>query len=218
MYNRGIQHTTLLKGFKMSKSLGNVVDPKLVIEGGNNLKKEPAYGADVLRLWVATVDYSSDVRIGPNAIKQVFEQYRKLRNTLRYMVGNVADVPLESSSDFAAYDAAANYDTLPSLDKWLLGRLNALEVECYDAYDSYQFQRAVNALSAFATNELSALYLDVAKDRLYVSPQHSARRRSCQRRRHAVWRRPARRRNLALLTHDNRTAPRPRSRHVPEAQ
>ena len=164
----------------MSKSLGNVIDPKLVIEGGNNLKKEPAYGADVLRLWVATVDYSSDVRIGPNAIKQVFEQYRKLRNTLRYMVGNVADVPEEGSSEFGAYDAAANYDSLPSLDKWLLGRLNALEVECYDAYDSYQFQRAVNALSAFATNELSALYLDVAKDRLYVSPQDSARRRSCQ--------------------------------------
>ena len=181
-YSSVLTHGFVLdeKGFKMSKSLGNVVDPKLVIEGGNNLKKEPAYGADVLRLWVATVDYSSDVRIGPNAIKQVFEQYRKLRNTLRYMVGNVADVPEEGSSDFTAYDAAANYDTLPSLDKWLLGRLNALEVECYDAYDQYQFQRAVNALSAFATNELSALYLDVAKDRLYVSPQHSARRRSCQ--------------------------------------
>ena len=67
-----------------SKSLGNVVDPKSIIEGGSNLKKEPAYGADVLRLWVATVDYSADVRVGPNAIKQVFEQYRKLRNTLRH--------------------------------------------------------------------------------------------------------------------------------------
>merc|ERR1712147_244067 len=95
------------------------------------------------------------------------------------MVGNVADVPDEGSSEFAAYDAAANYDSLPSLDKWLLGRLNALEVECYDAYDSYQFQRAVNALSAFATNELSALYLDVAKDRLYVSPAKAGRRVTC---------------------------------------
>ena len=168
------------KGFKMSKSLGNVMDPLKIIEGGNNLKQEPAYGADVLRLWVATVDYSSDVRIGPNAIKQVFEQYRKIRNTLRYMVGNIADVPLEGSSEFAAYDASLVYDTLPSLDKWLLGRLNALEAECFDAYDAYQFQRAVNALSAFVTNELSALYLEVAKDRLYVSPQNSARRRSCQ--------------------------------------
>ena len=96
----------------------------------------------------------------------------RLRNTLRYMVGNVADVPLEGSSDFAAYDATTQYDSLPSLDKWLLGRLNALEVKCYDAYDQYQFQRAVNALSAFATNELSALYFDVAKDR-FLSPQHS---------------------------------------------
>ena len=179
-YSSVLTHGFVLdeKGFKMSKSLGNVVDPKLVIEGGNNLKKEPAYGADVLRLWVATVDYSSDVRIGPNAIKQVFEQYRKLRNTLRYMVGNVADVPEEGSSDFAAYDAAANYDSLPSLDKWLLGRLNALEVECYDAYDQYQFQRAVNASSAFATNELSALYRR-REDGCIVSPR-TGRRRSCQ--------------------------------------
>ena len=85
----------------------------------------------------------------------VFEQYRKLRNTLRYMVGNVADVPEEGSSDFAAYDASARYDSTSGY--WVKPS------KCYDAYDQYQFQRAVNALSAFATNELSTLYLDVRR-------------------------------------------------------
>mmetsp|Transcript_10168 Transcript_10168/g.30588 ORF Transcript_10168/g.30588 Transcript_10168/m.30588 type:complete len:1078 (-) Transcript_10168:186-3419(-) len=172
------------KGFKMSKSLGNVVDPRMIIEGGNNLKKDPAYGADVLRLWVASVDYASDVRIGPNTIKQVFEQYRKLRNTLRYLAGNVNDVPVrDGSAEWTAkYDATDpdRYASLASLDKWLLGRLGELEKECYDAYDSFQFQRAVNALGAFAANELSALYLDVAKDRLYVSSRDAGRRVACQ--------------------------------------
>jgi len=93
------------------------------------------------------------------------------------MVGNVNDVERGP-----AYDAqnSETYAKLPSLDKWLLGRLGELEAECYDAYAEYQFQRAANALSAFAVNELSALYLDVAKDRLYVSPKNAARRRSCQ--------------------------------------
>merc|ERR1712157_343723 len=104
------------KGFKMSKSLGNVVDPLQVIEGGNNKKLEPAYGADVLRLWVASVDYSGDVGIGPNIIKQTFESYRKLRNTARYLVGNLAD-----------YDPVKDvvpYDDLPSMDKWMLGTMS----------------------------------------------------------------------------------------------
>ena len=172
------------KGFKMSKSLGNVVDPKTIIDGGKNEKVDPPYGADVLRLWVASVDYTADVRVGKNTLKQVFEQYRKLRNTLRYMVGNVHDVPRNDGSEAWAetWDCSngQRYASLPSLDKWLLGRLGALERECFAAYDKYQFQRAVTALSAFAVNELSALYLDVAKDRLYVSPKKADRRVACQ--------------------------------------
>ncbi|CAB9520181.1 Isoleucine--tRNA ligase, mitochondrial (Fragment) [Seminavis robusta] len=164
------------KGFKMSKSLGNVVNPMQVIEGGNNKKLEPAYGADVLRLWVASVDYSGDVSIGPNIIKQTFESYRKLRNTARFLIGNLADFVPEGQPGCSAVP----YDELPSLDKWMLGRLSTLLKEVISAMDEYQFQRAVQELLRFASADLSNFYLDVAKDRIYVSAINDARRRSCQ--------------------------------------
>mmetsp|Transcript_7783 Transcript_7783/g.11199 ORF Transcript_7783/g.11199 Transcript_7783/m.11199 type:complete len:1048 (-) Transcript_7783:38-3181(-) len=164
------------KGFKMSKSLGNVVNPLMVIEGGNNKKKDPAYGADVLRLWVASVDYSGDVCIGSNIIKQTFESYRKLRNTARYMIGNLADFVPEGQPG----SNAIPYDDLPSLDKWMLGRLAATLKEVDEATDDYQFSRATNDLLKFATADLSNFYLDVAKDRLYISSMNDVRRRSCQ--------------------------------------
>lgn len=164
------------KGFKMSKSLGNVIDPLQVIEGGTNKKLEPAYGADVLRLWVASVDYSGDVNIGPNIIKQTFESYRKLRNTARYLVGNLADfIPAGQPNS-----NAIPYEDLPSLDKWMLGRLSAVLNEVDEAMDQYQFQRAVQELLRFASADMSNFYLDVAKDRLYISAINDARRRSCQ--------------------------------------
>ena len=164
------------KGFKMSKSLGNVINPLQVIEGGNNKKLEPAYGADVLRLWVASVDYSGDVNIGPNIIKQTFESYRKLRNTARYLIGNLADfVPAGQEGS-----NAVPYDELPSLDKWMLGRLSLTLKEANEAMDVYQFQRAVQEILRFASAEMSNFYLDVAKDRLYISATDDARRRSCQ--------------------------------------
>ena len=164
------------KGFKMSKSLGNVIDPLQVIEGGNNKKLEPAYGADVLRLWVASVDYSGDVNIGPNIVKQTFESYRKLRNTARYLIGNLADFVPEGNEG----SNAVPYDELPSLDKWMLGRLSATLKEVDEAMDSYQFQRAIQELLRFASADMSNFYLDVAKDRLYISAIDDARRRSCQ--------------------------------------
>ena len=160
------------KGFKMSKSLGNVVNPLQVIEGGNNKKLEPAYGADVLRLWVASVDYASDVRVGANIIKQTFESYRKLRNTARYLIGNLADYDPKT-------DAVA-YEDLPSMDKWMLGTMSQSLNEVDDALSKYQFSRATNEVLRFATADLSNFYLDVAKDRLYISAVNDARRRSCQ--------------------------------------
>jgi isoleucyl-tRNA synthetase len=164
------------KGFKMSKSLGNVVDPMQVIDGGVNKKTEPAYGADVLRLWVANSDYSSDIGIGDNIIKQTFESYRKLRNTARYLIGNLADfVP----SGRVGSNAVA-YDDLPSMDKWMLGRLSAVLKTVDEAVDQFQFQRAVQEIIRFATADLSNFYLDVAKDRLYISAVDDKRRRSCQ--------------------------------------
>mmetsp|Transcript_41649 Transcript_41649/g.99834 ORF Transcript_41649/g.99834 Transcript_41649/m.99834 type:complete len:1066 (+) Transcript_41649:202-3399(+) len=169
------------KGFKMSKSLGNVIDPLQVIEGGNNKKLEPAYGADVLRLWVASVDYSGDVNIGPNIIKQTFESYRKLRNTARYLIGNLADFTPEGEGS-----NAVPYDELPSLDKWMLGRLSATLKEVDEAMNEYQFQRAIQELLRFSSAEMSNFYLDVAKDRLYISSTDDFRRRSCQTVLHAL--------------------------------
>ena len=160
------------KGYKMSKSLGNVVDPISVIEGGNNKKVDPAYGADVLRLWVASVDYAGDVCIGKNIIKQTFESYRKLRNTARYLIGNLADFSPETNG--------VEYDDLPSMDKWMLGRLSAVLKEVDEATEEYQFNRAIQEVLRFATADLSNFYLDVAKDRLYISAIDDARRRSCQ--------------------------------------
>ena len=93
------------KGYKMSKSLGNVVDPRLVIEGGKNQKQEPAFGADTLRLWVASTDYTSDVLIGGNILKQTSDAYRKLRGTIRFLMGNV--------NDFDPAEDAVPYDELP---------------------------------------------------------------------------------------------------------
>jgi len=147
----------------------------MIIGGGNNQKTDPAYGVDVLRLWVATVDYSGDVCIGKNIIKQTFESYRKLRNTARYLIGNLADFkPDGSDTD------AVPYDELPSLDKWMLGRLSSVLREVDEAGDEYQFGRATQELLRFATSDLSNFYLDVAKDRLYISAKDDYRRRSCQ--------------------------------------
>eukprot|EP00634_Sargassococcus_sp_CCMP2135_P008618 CAMPEP_0198649656 /NCGR_PEP_ID=MMETSP1467-20131203/4416_1 /TAXON_ID=1462469 /ORGANISM="unid. sp., Strain CCMP2135" /LENGTH=1063 /DNA_ID=CAMNT_0044385453 /DNA_START=134 /DNA_END=3327 /DNA_ORIENTATION=+ len=165
-------------GFKMSKSEGNVIDPRVIIEGSDKGWKCPAYGADVLRMWVASVDYSTDVRLGENALKQVFEQYRKLRNTLRYMLGNIHDL---SPSCMGGSSLCTYYSDLPSLDKWILGRLGQLEADACDAYEGYHFSRVVNLVAQFCVADLSAFYLDVAKDRLYISPQLSRRRRDCQR-------------------------------------
>ena len=99
----------------MSKSLGNVVDPNIIINGGNNKKTDPAYGADVLRLWVSSVDYSVDVPIGSNILKQLSEVYRKVRNTARYLLGNIHDYDPKIDS--------FEIDQLPLLDQWMLGRL-----------------------------------------------------------------------------------------------
>jgi len=160
------------KGYKMSKSLGNVINPLSIIEGGNNKKLDPAYGADVLRLWVASVDYAGDVCIGKNIIKQTFESYRKLRNTARYMIGNLAD--------FSPSEDAVPYDELPSMDKWMLGGLSAVLKEVDEATDQYQFSRAIQEILRFTSADLSNFYLDVAKDRLYISAIDDHRRRSCQ--------------------------------------
>lgn len=173
-YKNVVTHGFVLdqNGVKMSKSIGNVVDPLTIIAGGNNKKLEPAYGADVLRLWVASVDYSADVMIGPDIVRNVSDVYRKLRNTLRYMLGNV--------HDFDPARDAVPYDQLPSLDRYMLSRLSALNREVGTAYESFAFYKVYQAMQRFAVVELSNFYLDIAKDRLYIPKPSAFRRRSCQ--------------------------------------
>lgn len=160
------------KGMKMSKSLGNVVDPKQVIEGGNNKKVNPAYGADVLRMWVASVDYSSDVSIGDGIIKQVGDGYKKIRNTLRFLIGNL--------NDFDPSNDQVPYEELPALDKYILGRFTELTRNVTEAYGNYQFNKVSQSVTRFLVADLSNFYLDIAKDRCYTAAPDSARRRSCQ--------------------------------------
>ncbi|NET47554.1 MAG: isoleucine--tRNA ligase [Merismopedia sp. SIO2A8] len=159
-------------GRKMSKSLGNVVDPKVVIEGGNNKKQEPPYGADVLRLWVSSVDYSSDVPLGKNILKQMADVYRKIRNTARFLIGNL--------HDFDPTKDAVPYDELPELDRYMLHRITEVFSEVTDAFETFQFFRFFQTIQNFCVVDLSNFYLDIAKDRLYISSENALRRRACQ--------------------------------------
>jgi isoleucyl-tRNA synthetase len=160
------------QGRKMSKSLGNVVDPSVVIEGGKNQKAEPPYGADVLRLWVSSVDYSSDVPLGKNILKQMSDVYRKIRNTARFLLGNL--------HDFDPAKDAVPYEQLPELDRYMLHRMTEVFAEVTEAFESFQFFRFFQTVQNFCTVDLSNFYLDIAKDRLYISAADVLRRRSCQ--------------------------------------
>ena len=173
-YQRVLTHGFALdeKGRKMSKSLGNVVDPMVIIEGGKNQKQEPAYGADVLRLWVSSVDYSADVPIGAGILRQLADVYRKVRNTSRYLLGNL--------HDFNPANDAVPVAELPLLDRWMLQRTAEVMDEISEAFESYEFFRFFQLLQNFCVTDLSNFYLDIAKDRLYVSAPSDRRRRSCQ--------------------------------------
>jgi isoleucyl-tRNA synthetase len=160
------------KGQKMSKSLGNVVDPMVIINGGKNLKHEPAYGADVLRLWVSSVDYSGDVPIGKTILSQMADVYRKVRNTARFLLSNLYD--------FDPAKDAVPYEDLSELDRYILHRYREVGLEIAEAFTSYQFFHFFQAVQNFCVVDLSNFYLDVAKDRLYISHAEAPRRRQCQ--------------------------------------
>ena len=173
-YKQVLTHGFVLdeKGRKMSKSIGNVVDPAIVIAGGKNQKVEPAFGADVLRLWVSSVDYSSDVPLGKTILSQMADVYRKIRNTARFLIGNLDGFD-------PAKDAIA-YDQLPELDRYMLHRMTEVFSEVTDAFKTYQFFRFFQTVQNFCVVDLSNFYLDIAKDRLYISASDEARRQSCQ--------------------------------------
>ena len=160
------------QGRKMSKSLGNGIDPMEVIAGGKNQQKDPAYGADVLRLWVSSADYSSDIALSKNILKQLSDIYRKIRNTARFLLGNLHDFDPEKHT--------VPYEELPELDRYMLYRMTKVFGEVEEAFESYQFFRFFQTVQNFCVVELSNFYLDIAKDRLYISAPNSPRRRSCQ--------------------------------------
>ncbi|EGJ28975.1 MULTISPECIES: isoleucine--tRNA ligase [Moorena] len=160
------------QGRKMSKSLGNILEPAIIIEGGKNHKKEPPYGADVLRLWVSSVDYSSDVPISQSILKQLADVYRKIRNTARFLLGNL--------HDFDPAKDKVPVQELPELDRYMLHRITEVFEDVTDAFESYQFFRFFQSVQNFCVVDLSNFYLDIAKDRLYISAPNSPRRRSCQ--------------------------------------
>lgn len=151
------------KGRPMSKSVGNVVAPEKVIK---------QYGAEILRLWVATQDYRNDTRVGDAILKQVSEAYRRIRNTARYILGNIHDFD-------PATDAVADKELL-EIDRWALSRLEELVNRVLKSYDSYDFHVLYHAVHNFCSVDMSAFYLDVLKDRLYTSPTESLERRSAQ--------------------------------------
>ncbi len=146
------------KGMKMSKSLGNTIAPEQVVK---------QYGADILRLWVAQSDYTADLRIGPEILKGVADSYRRLRNTMRFMLGSLAD--------YSDADKTAPAD-MPELEQWVLHRLAELDTKVRDGFNAYDFQGVFQAIFTFATVDLSAFYFDIRKDVLYCDGDTPERR------------------------------------------
>lgn len=153
------------KGQAMHKSIGNVVDPLDIID---------KYGADILRLWAGTVDIKADMRIGDSNLKQVSEQYRKVRNTFRFMLGNINPEDFDYKQDLLAYE------DLEDTDKYMLIKLNEVIDKTRVAYEHYDFVMATSVMTNFMTNEISSYYLDFTKDILYIEKKDNKRRRQVQ--------------------------------------
>ena len=169
-YNRAPYDTVLTHGFtldekgrKMSKSAGNVVAPEKVIK---------EYGADILRLWVVTEDYTEDIKIGFNLIKRIAEDYRKIRNTFRYFLGNLYD--FNPNQDYVPYE------NLLEIDRWMLSKLQNIIQIADKSYEEGKFHKIYHTIKNFVIVDLSAIYLDILKDRLYVYAPKSLERKSAQ--------------------------------------
>lgn len=164
-YKQVLTHGFVLdgEGRKMSKSLGNVVAPQEIIK---------VYGADVLRLWAASVDYRNDIKIGENVIGQLVEIFKKTRNTVRFLLGNIYD--FDPKTDYVQYNELTN------LDKFALHKLNQLINQVTEAFENYEFYKYFQHLQNFAAVDLSSFYLDIVKDRLYTAGKKSLSRRACQ--------------------------------------
>jgi isoleucyl-tRNA synthetase len=155
------------KGRKMSKSLGNVVAPQKVVQ---------SLGADVLRLWVAATDYSGEINVSDEILKRMSDSYRRMRNTVRFLLGNLAGFD-PTRDTVAAHEMA-------DLDRWAVARASALQAQVVEAYRKYEFHRIYQDVHNFCVVDLGAFWLDILKDRLYTTPKASIARRSAQT---AMW-------------------------------
>ncbi|MDZ7642444.1 MAG: isoleucine--tRNA ligase [Desulfurivibrio sp.] len=151
------------QGKKMSKSVGNVIAPDKIIK---------QHGAEILRLWVASEDYRDDIRISENILRQLADAYRKTRNTIRFMLGNL--------HDFTPARHRRSEEGMAELDRWILARFELFRQKSLESYEKFEFHQFYHQLYNFCTVSLSALYLDIVKDRLYVLPPADPRRRDAQ--------------------------------------
>ncbi|KAK2825891.1 hypothetical protein Q5P01_020105 [Channa striata] len=159
------------KGEKMSKSVGNVVDPDEIINGGKE-SSTPPYGADALRWWVAESNIFSDVQIGPNALNSARENIKKLRGILKFLLGNL--------QGFDPRVQAVDPKQMHYVDQYMLHLLREFSIKVTDAYAGFDASRVIRTLQAFITRDLSSFYFSIIKDRLYCDPEDSLGRRSCQ--------------------------------------
>ncbi|MET3194379.1 isoleucine--tRNA ligase [Bacillus sp. OAE603] len=164
-YKSVVSHGFVLdgEGRKMSKSIGNIVLPSKIMN---------QYGSDILRLWVASVDYQSDVRISDALMKQVAEVYRKIRNTFRFLLGNL--------DGFNAETDALKFDELRELDQYMLVKLNDVVKTVRESYEKYEFATVYHTIQNFCTTDLSSFYFDLSKDVLYIEPKSNKDRLAIQ--------------------------------------
>lgn len=163
-YKRLVTHGFVVdgNGMKMSKSLGNTISPQEIIKES---------GADILRLWVASVDYVNDVKISKEILNHIIDNYRKIRNTIRFALGNLYDFELKD---------AIKYENLLEVDKVAMHRLKVLNNSLIDSYDNYELEKVYYRMINFISTEMSSFYFDILKDRLYTSEKSSFERRSGQ--------------------------------------
>ncbi|CAL4319144.1 Isoleucine--tRNA ligase [Buchnera aphidicola (Pterocallis alni)] len=154
-----IDHT----GTKMSKSIGNTIVPSTIIK---------TFGADILRLWVASTNYTNDIIISHDTIKNISEQYRRIRNTIRFILGNIYDFNYKKDK--------INFSHMILLDQWILNKTKKLQKEIIYLYENYQFHIIVKKIIKFCSKEMGAFYFDIIKDRQYTNPKNSHARKSCQ--------------------------------------
>jgi isoleucyl-tRNA synthetase len=154
---------------KMSKSIGNVIAPEQIIHGGKNKSKFPGYGLDGLRFWIAMSDFTRDVVVGPTVLAVAGESVRKIRNTCRFLLGNLHQ-----------FQPSSQVIPLLGVDRFVLHQLHALETEVKSAYECHNYGKVAQSLNNFTNNTLSAVYFESLKDRLYAEALSSPSRFAAQ--------------------------------------